>query len=179
MPILMSMTNDPHNDQYIPAAHQEEAPNELDLLAEIRGDVSSALLNELTHNDAKAEVLISSVDNGVFVSAIVESKSGEFRFADLTLSSIYQMWQLKKEQYREEKGGWLSVKFTVDADGFVEKTKYNYDKRIYSGNTPEEWFLAPEQPIEGYASVWTDEQYYADLAAYPRNSGPHEWLESH
>lgn len=175
----------------IPLPVEEVIPDTLTLLSLIREDISNAITPSLSRKDEKAYVLVSSVSNGVFLSALALSKTGEYRFVDIELSTMIQMWQLKGQQYKEqaannyrgehqqdaeEKGGWLSMLFTIDNDGFVAKTSYNYDKRIYSGPTPEQWFIAPEEPTEDYKSVWSDEEYLSDLEQFPRVSGKHEWL---
>lgn len=171
------MTNNPDNSPFLSMPEKEVIPDALTLLAAIRGDLSSAIEKELTHEDSKADVIVSSVANGVFVAAIAESKAGELRFLDLELTTVLEMWQLKQQQYDPAKGGWLSIQFTVGRDGFVEKTAYNYDKRVFSGNTPAEWFIAPETETDDYRSVWTDEQYREDLETFPRTSGSLDWLE--
>jgi hypothetical protein len=177
------MTINPDNPLNLPFATEATAPSTLTLLSLIREDIARAITPSLSRQDEKAFVLVSCVANGVFVSAIALSKTGEYRFLDLELTSVMQMWELKGQQYAEDKQkrdgrkeGWLSATFHVDNDGFVSKTEYNYDKRIYSGPTPEQWFIAPEEPTEDYRSVWTDEQYLDDLAMFPRESGKHEWL---
>ena len=36
--------------------------------------------------------------------------------------------------------------FTVENDGFISKTTYNYDQPVFLGATPEEWLTIPETP---------------------------------
>lgn len=168
------MTNsaDPLN---LPFLNQPEAPDTLTLLSIIREDISAGLTPLLTRQDEKAFVIVSVVDNGIFVDGLALSKAGEYRTLDFDVNSVREMWMLKQLQYAEqpanEKKAWLSVTFHVENDGFVAKTEYNYDKRVFSGpTTPEEWFVAPEN-IEGSDRViWTDDQYAADLALFPRTA---------
>jgi hypothetical protein len=190
------MNMNPDNPLNIPFPTNAAAPSTLTLLSLIREDINRAITPELSRKDEKAWVLVSSVANGVFVSAIALSKTGEYRFVDLELTTVMQMWELKGQQYHDSQkqntdekkisfadkgnatndGGWFSVIFHVENDGFVSKTEYNYDKRVYSGGTPEQWFIAPEEPTEDYKSVWSDEEYHQDLAMFPRKSGNPDWL---
>lgn len=190
------MTINPENPLNLPFVTPDSAPSTLTLLSLIREDINQAIKPFLSRKDEKAWVLVSTVANGVFLSAIALNKAGEYRFVELELNTVIQMWELKNQQYQDSKfqntdekkisfgsktkevkdGGWLSATFHVENDGFVSKTEYNYDKRVYSGPTPEQWFIAPETPTEDYKSVWSDEEYLNDLERFPRESGKHDWL---
>lgn len=187
------MTTNPDNPLNLPVSADNSIPDVLTLLSLIREDINKAIAPQLSRDDEKAFVLVSSVARGIFVSAIAISKAGEHRFVDLELTTVLQMWQLKGQQYLEqqkntykgehnqdkdvEKGGWLSIMFHVENDGFMFKTEYNYDKPIYKGATPEEWFIAPETPNEDRISIWSEEEYREDLEMFPRTSGSHDWLK--
>jgi hypothetical protein len=114
----------------------------------------------------------------VFVACIIESNEGAYRFGDINPESIYELWQLKNRQYDITKGAWFSLQFRTAADGFVIKTSYNYDKQVFSGNTPEEWYIAPETPTELYKSVWNVIDYQEDMKTFARKeeSIP-DWLK--
>jgi hypothetical protein len=187
------MTNNPENPLNLPLTADNSVPDVLTLLSLIREDISKAVTPHLSREDEKAFVIVSSVAHGVFVAAIALSKTGEYRFLDLEFTTVMQMWQLKGQQYLEqknntykgehnqdkdvEKGGWLSVIFHVENDGFMFKTEYNYDKPVYKGATPEEWLIAPETPTEDRHSVWSEKEYRDDLEMFPRESGSHDWLK--
>jgi hypothetical protein len=140
----------------------------LTLLSVVREDLQNQIATVLDANDAHAHILVSVVNNGVFVACIIENKNGEFRYGDITPTSVLELWKLKTRQYTPEKGAWFSVQFTSAYDGFITKTSYNYDQQVFSGNTPENWYVAPVEETELYKSPWTAEQYQEDLAAFPR-----------
>lgn len=151
----------------------------LTLLGVIRADIQAQLLKVLTSTDERAHVLVSVVKNGVFVSSIIEGKDGKFRFGEITPESIYELYKLKTQQFSAEKGAWFSVQFTTAADGFITQTSYNYDKQIYSGATPEEWYIAPEVETESYNSPWDVVDYKEDIEEFPRKEDAiPEWLRT-
>lgn len=170
------MNTNPSDPNFLPTKADDSVPDALTLLSLVREDLNNAVESALSRADEHAKVIVSSVANGVFIAGIALSKSGEYRFIDLELNTVIQMWQLKEQQYNPEKGGWLSVVFTVENDGFITKTEYNYDKPVFLAPTPEEWYIAPETPSEEHHSVWTLEQYQTDLEKFPRNSGTPEWM---
>lgn len=162
------------NPDEIPITITTTAPDALELLSIIREDISRGISPLLTRDDKGAKVMVSVVAQGVFLSAIAENKNGEHRFLDIPVNSVMEMFELKKAQYSSDKGGWLSMVLTVENDGFVMKTEYDYDRKIYSGNTPENWYIAPETETEDYKSVWSDEEYFNESIMFPRPA-PFSW----
>lgn len=185
------MTTNPENPLNLPLLTGPQIPDTLTLISLIREDISQAMSPLLTRADEKAFVLVSSVSNGVVFFALALSKSGEYRELEIELSTMMQMWYLKEQQYneqkvthykgehqqnQEDKGAWFSMLFTVENDGFISKTAYNYDQPVFLGATPDEWFTIPETPTPERASLWSGEQYLEDLAKFPRESGNPDWL---
>jgi hypothetical protein len=144
--------------------------DELSLLSTIRQDIQQQLLTVLEATDEKAFVLASVLGDGVYITALVKDQNGKYRFGDITPTSVYQIWQLKKRQYDIHRGAWFSMQFTAANDGFIIKTEYNYDKEVFTARTPENWFVEPETPEEEYKAAWDDESLYtADLNLFPRD----------
>ena len=152
--------------------------SELTLIGTVRADLQTHVSQLLTSNDVGAHVIVSVVGNGVFVACIIEDGDGRYRFGDLNPESIYELWQLKTRQYDINKGAWFSVQFRTAADGFVVKTSYNYDKEVFSGSTPEQWYIAPEIPTELYKTVWTVVDYQGDMETFVRkDASVPDWLK--
>jgi hypothetical protein len=185
------MTINPENPLNLPFKSAPTVPDILTLLSTIRGDIENAVTPELSRNDKNAFVLISSVTNGVFVEVIILSKTGEYRTVEVQINTMMEMYLLKHQQYEQSKvknkgnegvqendvKAWFSITLHVENDGFVSKTEYNYDKPVYKALTPEQWFIAPETPSEYHHPLWTEEQYRADLAEFPRTAGNPDWLK--
>lgn len=152
--------------------------NNLDLLSVIRSDLHNQISPELTPDDVKAHILVSVVGNGVFVASLIENQAGEFRYGDITPTSIYELWQLKTAQASADKGAWFSVQFTADEEGFIVNTSYNYDKQIFSGDTPERWYIEPAEPTDLYKAPWDVVDYKSDIQEFPRHDdNVPEWLK--
>lgn len=161
---------------YVPISVHTIERSPLDLMEIIRKDLSDKVHPLLDANDEKAHVLVSVVKNGVFVGCIIEDKEGNYRFGKITPTSVYEIWQLKQRQYSPEKGAWFSVQFTINRDGLIIKTDYNYDRAVYRAETPENWYVAPEVETEHYQPVWKEEDYREDVVQFPRNNPLPEWL---
>lgn len=183
------MTTNPESPLDLPLLADAQIPDTLTLISLIRGDISQALTPLLTRADDKAYVLVTSVSNGAGFFVLARSKSGEYRELNVELTTILHMMHLKEKQYleqknykgehqhtKETKGAWFSMLFTVENDGFISKTEYNYDKPVFRGANPEEWLTMPETPSEERASIWSIEQYREDLEKFPRDSGTPDWL---
>jgi len=173
------MTENNETPNFTISVETIKSPDEtLNLLGTIRADLQRQLSKELGEDDARGHVLVSVIENGVFVACILEDKNGEYRYGDITPESVYELWKLKQSQYTPVKGAWFSVEFTSGSDGFIVKTQYNYDKRIYSGDTPENWFVAPETETELYNSPWDVVNYQEDLKLFPRKEADiPDWLK--
>lgn len=167
----MSTNNEEENVPVVGITYETVKRDALTLLGIIREDLSEKLTQILGHNDVAAHILVSVVGNGVYVSTLTENADGKFQvFPDFTPESIYELWQLKQQHYAEtpNKGAWFSVQFTSTNDGFIKSTTYNYDKPVYHGFTPDEWFTAPEEVTEDRKPLWEDSDYLEDLEAFPR-----------
>lgn len=170
------MNTNPDSLYMPPIIIDEIAPTNTDLLLIVREDIAQGVRPLLTNNDEEARVLISVVGQGVFLAAFATNKQGEHRNLDIPVETVFEMWQLKRGQYEPEKGSWFSAEFTVEPDGFIKKTKYNYDKEVFSSLVgPHMWYTRPEVETEEEKSVWTHDQYKEDLEAFPRPSTP-QWL---
>lgn len=182
------MTTNPESPVDLSALTKPQVPDTLTLISLIREDITAAISPLLTRADDKAYVLMTLVSNGGGFFATVRNKSGEYRELDFELKTVFLI-DFKEQQYWEQKnykgehpeteadkGAWFSVLFTVENDGFISKTTYNYDKPVFTGSTPEEWLTAPEVPSEERHSLWTKEQYLEDLEKFPRESGIPDWL---
>lgn len=183
------MTTNPESTLDLPLIADAQIPDTLTLISLIREDLSQAMTPLLTRADEKAYVLMTTVSNGAGFFVLARSKSGEYRELHVELNTILHMMHLKDKQYLEQKnykgehhhtienkGAWFSMLFTVENDGFISKTEYNYDKPVFRGATPEEWFTIPENPSEERASIWSAEQYREDLEKFPRDSANPDWL---
>lgn len=167
----MSMNNEEENVPEVGITYETVKRDALTLLGVIREDLTHKLSQVLTPNDVSGRILVSVVGNGVYVSALTENKDGKFQvFPEFTPESIYELWQLKQQQYAEapNKGAWFSVQFKSGNDGFITSTEYNYDKPVYHGFSPDEWFTAPEEVTEDRHAVWEDADYLEDLQTFPR-----------
>ena len=167
-----SMSETPNDTPYVPITIEVIPPNEMELLGIIRDDLSRACTQMMNSDDAHARVLISVVARGVFVAAFATNKKGEHRILDIPVTSVYEMWQLKNTQADPSTGGWISVEFTVENDGFVSKTKYNTDTEVFASSiSPDRWYVAPEEVTETEYPVWSEEQYREELTFYPNHTG--------
>jgi C1A family cysteine protease len=184
------MTTTPDSPLNLPLLTDPQVPDTLTLISLIREEISQAVSPLLTRADEKAFVLVSAVANGVVFFALALSKSGEYRELEIELN-LMQMWHLKEQQYleqnknhykgehqqtKENKGSWFSMLFTIENDGFISKTTYNYDKPVFVGANPEEWLTIPETSTPERASLWSAEQYLEDLEKFPRETGKLDWL---
>lgn len=183
------MTTTPESPLDLPLLNDSQIPDTLTLVSLIREDLSQSIAQHLTRADEKAYVLMTTISNGAGFYVLALSKNGEYRELEIELHTLLALIHLKQQQYldqknykgenqkaQDDKGAWFSALFTVENDGFISKTEYNYDKPIFTGKTPEEWFTAPETPSEGRAPIWSVEQYLEDLEKFPRDSGIPEWL---
>lgn len=182
------MTTNPESPADLSMLTKPPVPDTLTLISLIREDISAAISPLLSRADDKAYVLMTLVSNGGGFFAVARDKAGEYRELEFELRTMY-MLDFKEQQYLdqknykgehlqtgEDKGAWFSVLFTVENDGFISKTTYNYDKPVFTGSTPEEWMTAPEVPSEERHPIWTKEQYLEDIEQFPRESALPEWL---
>lgn len=171
------MTIDPSNPANLPNIVPEH--DALTLLGIIREDISKAVVPVMTENDKYCYVLVSVIENAVFVSCIIEDKENNHRFGEVELHTVLELWELKKKQAAPDKGAWFDIQFRAEEDGFITKISYNYDQPVYRGTTPDEWHLAPgEDADEDYQALWTLEQYQAELVDFPRHAeNIPDWLK--
>lgn len=156
----------------------EESP------ADLNNIISNLISRELREShfmfdDVRAFVHIAVVDNNVWISSIIEDKNGVFRFGtNFNPEIVMDAYHMKHRTQNVEDGSWLSVVYTVVPDGTVVDVSYNYDKEIFTGSTPEEWFTAPEDDSNPeYHQLWEHELYLKDLERHPRSDAKKlSWL---
>lgn len=149
---------------------QEETPAELNNV--ISHLLSRALREgQFLPDDARGYVHICVVDNNVWISSIVENQRGEFRFGtNFNPEVVMDAYHMKHRTQAPDTGSWFSVVYTVNVDGTVENVEYNYDKEVFTGDTPEKWFTAPEDDSNPeHHALWDHDAYLKDLERHPRS----------